>query len=164
MSTVLLPKKDRKQLHEINDLIKTLAQEVKTLKEDLKVSNLKVKNLEIENARLKRATNLTLFKLDALEQYGRRENLRIYGVPETNNNNDDGEDVVLRIAKFLQIDLQGMDIQRAHRLGKKTKNIERKPRPVIARFVSFKKRNEILFAKSKLKNSADFKTYLSLKI
>ena len=32
-----------------------------------------------------------------------------------------------------------MDIQRAHRLGKKTKNIERKPRPVIARFVSFKK-------------------------
>ena len=66
MSTVLLPKKDRKQLHEINDLIKTLVQEVKTLKEDLKVSNLKVKNLEIENARLKRATNLTLFKLDAL--------------------------------------------------------------------------------------------------
>ena len=149
-------KEDRKQLHEINDLIKTLVQEVKTLKEDLKVSNLKVKNLEIENARLKRATNLTLLKLDALQQYGRRENLRIYGVPETNNNNDDGEDVVLRIAKFLQIDLQGMDIQRAHRLGKKTKNIERKPRPVIARFASFKKRNEILFAKSKLKNSAEF--------
>ena len=49
-----------------------------------------------------------------------------------------------------------MDIQRAHRLGEKTKNIERKPRPVIARFVSFKKRNEILFSKSKLKNSAEF--------
>ena len=68
---------DRKQLHEINDLIKTLVQEVKTLKEDLKVSNLKVKNLEIENARLKIATNLTLLKLDTLEQYGRRKNLRI---------------------------------------------------------------------------------------
>ena len=49
-----------------------------------------------------------------------------------------------------------MDIQRAHRLGKKTKNLERKSRPVIARFVSFKKRNEILFAQSKLKNSAEF--------
>ena len=46
---------DRKQLHEVNDLIKTLVQEVKTLKEDLKVSNLKVKNLEIENARLKKS-------------------------------------------------------------------------------------------------------------
>ena len=149
---------DKKQLHEINDLIKTLVQEVKTLKEDLKVSNLKVKNLEIENARLKKATNLTLFKLDALDQYSPRENLRIYGVPETNNNNDDGEDVVLRIAKFLQIDLQGMYIyiQRAHRLGKKTNNKERKLRPVIARFVSFKKRNEILSAKCKLKNSAEF--------
>ena len=54
------------ELHQINNLIKTLVQEVKTLKEDLKVSNLKVKNLEIENARLKRATNLTLFKLNAL--------------------------------------------------------------------------------------------------
>ena len=86
---------DRKQLQEINDLIKSLVQEVKTLKEDLKVSNLNVKNLEIENARLKQATNLTLLKLDALEQYGRRENLRIYGVPEINNNNDDREDVVL---------------------------------------------------------------------
>ena len=49
-----------------------------------------------------------------------------------------------------------MDIQPAHRLGKKTNNIERKPRPVIAQFVSFKKKNEILFAKSKLKNSAEF--------
>ena len=86
-------------------MIKTLVQEVKTLKEDLKV-----KNLEIENARLKRATNLTLLKLNALEQYGRRENVRIYGVPETNNNNDDGKGVVLRTAKFLQIDLQGMNI------------------------------------------------------
>ena len=31
---------DRKQLYKINNLIKTLVQEVKTLKEDLKVSNL----------------------------------------------------------------------------------------------------------------------------
>ena len=87
---------DRKQLYEINDLIKTLVQEVKTLKEDLKVSNLKVKNLKIENVRVKKATNLTLFKLDALEQNGWRENLRVYGVPETNNNNDDGEDYELQ--------------------------------------------------------------------
>ena len=31
---------DRKQVYKINNLIKTLVQEVKTLKEDLKVSNL----------------------------------------------------------------------------------------------------------------------------
>ena len=120
------------------------------------LKGLKVKNLEIENVHFKKASNLTLFKLDVLEQYRQRENLRIYDIPETNNSNDDAEDVVLRIAKFLQIDLQGKDIQHAHRLGKKTKNIERKPRPVIAQFVSFKKRTEILFAKSKLKNNAEF--------
>ena len=45
MSTVLLLKKTENNCMKLNDLIKTLVQEVKTLKEDLKVSNLKVKNL-----------------------------------------------------------------------------------------------------------------------
>ena len=34
-----------------------------------------------------------------MEQYGRRENIRIHGVPESTRNRDDGEMVVLEIAK-----------------------------------------------------------------
>ena len=100
-------------------------------------SNSKVKHLEIENAQLKQTANLTLYKLDLLEQYGRRENLRIHYVPENKENIDDGEEVILKVAKCLDVNLQSSDIQRAHRLGKKRLNSE-KPRSIILRFVSYK--------------------------
>ena len=64
---------DRKQLYEINDIVKTLVEEIKMLKTQLESSSSKVKRLEIENAQLKQTANLTLYKLDSLEQYGRRE-------------------------------------------------------------------------------------------
>ena len=70
---------DRKQLHEINDLTKTLVQKVKTLKEDLKTSNLKVKNLEIENVRLKRETNLTLFKVTKISNFSMTTKICFFG-------------------------------------------------------------------------------------
>ena len=147
---------DRRYLHEINETVKMLVEEIKILKTELESSNCKIKRLETENWRLKQSTNRTLFKLDALDQYGRRENLRIHGVPETTNNFDDGEEVVKRIAETLNVNLQSYDVQRAHRLGKRISINGGKPRPIIARFVSYKKRNEILFAKAKLKNSETY--------
>ena len=106
-------------MYEINDTIKLLVEEVKSLKNEIERTNRKAKRLEIENERLKKSVNLSLFKIDALEQYGRRENLRIHGIPESKNNQDDGEEIVLKIAKSLNVDLQPCEIQRAHRLGKK---------------------------------------------
>ena len=43
-------KDDRKQLYEINDIVKTMVEEIKMLKTQLERSNSKVKRLEIENA------------------------------------------------------------------------------------------------------------------
>ena len=51
----------------------------------------------------------------ALEQYGRRETLRIYIVPESNSNIDNGEEIALHIAKKINVNLTDMEIQRAHR-------------------------------------------------
>ena len=138
-----------------------MAKEIKMLKTQLERSKSKVKRLEIENPQLKQTANLTLYKLDFLEQYGRRENLRIHHVPknkikkENKKAIDDGEEIILKVAKCLNVNLQSSDIQRPHRLCKKRLNSE-KPRSIIVRFVSYKKRNEILFAKSKQKNSQEF--------
>ena len=143
-------------MYEINDTIKLLVEEVKSLKNEIKRTNRKAKRLEIENERLKKSVNLSLFKIDALERYGRRENLRIHGISESKNNQDDGEEIVLKIAKSLNVDLQPCEIQRAHRLGKKTINNISKPRPIIVRFTFHKKRNKILFAKSHLKKIQEF--------
>ena len=89
---------DRKRLYEINNTVKLLV--VKSLKNEIERTNHKAKRLEIENERLKKSVNLSLFKIESLEQYGRRENLRIHGIPESKNNQEDGEEIVLKIRKI----------------------------------------------------------------
>ena len=86
-------------------------------------------------------TNLLVFQLDRQEQYI-RENIVIYGV-EDKENSDDGAKVLIKLADELEINLQINNIQRVHWLGQKRRNNEN-PRPIIARFVSYKKRNEFL--------------------
>ena len=46
--------------------------------------------------------------------------MRIHGIPESSNSvDDDGEKVILKMAKDLNIELKYSDIQRTHRLGRK---------------------------------------------
>jgi len=84
-------------------------------------------------------TNLIVFQLDRQEQFIKRENILIYGVEEDKENIDNGENVLFSVADKLDIDLQPSDIQRVHQLGQKRKNKENSC-PIIARFVSYKKR------------------------
>ena len=93
-------------------------------------------------------TNLVVFQLE--RQQPIRENILIHGVEE-NKDNDDGEKVLFKIADELEFDLEDNEIQRVHRLGQKRRNNEN-PRPIIARFVSYKKRNEFLTNKRELKH------------
>jgi len=58
---------------------------------------------------------------------------------------------LFKIADELEIDLEDNEIQRVHRIGQKRRSNEN-PRPIIARFVSFKQRNEFLTSKRELKN------------
>jgi len=59
--------------------------------------------------------------------------------------------VLVSIADELEIDLQPNYMQRVHRLGQKKRNKEN-PRPIIAKFVSYRKRNGFLTNKRNLKN------------
>ena len=118
---------------------------------------IKVVNLiKVVNERLKQSINLQTYEMDDLNQYGRRENIRIQNIPEDNlNADDDGERIVKNVANKFGIQLTDSDIQRAGRIGYK-KNGNAKPRPIIARFVSYKKRNQFLYEKAKLKKSETF--------
>jgi len=51
------------------------------------------------------------------------------------------------VANALDIELTEYEIQRVHRLGRKKKSAHTRPHPVIARFVSYQKRNEFMYAK-----------------
>lgn len=86
---------------------------------------------------------------DRLEQYTRRDNLRIFGIEE---DQEEDEDVlqakVLEVAADVGVKLEADDISIAHRLGKTGE----RSRPVIVRFCHRKKRNAVLKNKKELKN------------
>ena len=76
------------------------------LKNNFAIYEQKLTEAEVANERLKQELNLSLYKTDALEQYGRRENLGIYSVPESNNNIDDGKEMTPKIAKEMNVNLR----------------------------------------------------------
>lgn len=90
---------------------------------------------------------LTNFAIDALEQYTRRNNLRFFGLEELPSENVDN--IIIQLIKDkLNIDLNIIDIERAHRIGKKTAT---KTRPVIVKFASYRTRALVFHARKALK-------------
>ncbi|KAI5727284.1 hypothetical protein M8J77_000147 [Diaphorina citri] len=108
-----------------------------------KVKNLeeKVGNLEIENTILKN-------KLNDLEQYGKRSNLRVFGLNKVNINGQSVEEKVINLFKGkLNVNVEKNDIEACHYTNSKKKEC------VIVRFLSRKTRDEVFSNKKKLKNS-----------
>lgn len=87
-------------------------------------------------------------KVESLEQYSRKNNLRIFGVPKTEG--EDTESTVIKLIKDkLNISILPNDIDCCHRLKEK----EGQHPPIIVKFWRRVLRNKIFFAKSKLKGS-----------
>ena len=114
------------------------------MQKSLKKSDQKIEELKIENEKLKQTLNINTLEIDNLQQYSRRENIRIHGIPEPKGKKDDGEEVVMKLAEKLGINMESYDIKRAHRMGRK-RLPRAKQRPIIARFVKYRHRNEVFF-------------------
>lgn len=87
-------------------------------------------------------------KIDDQEQYQRRQCLRLFGVKE-----EEGEDtdaISMQIAEKIGVELNVADIDRSHRVGRRDTD---RPRPIIIKFVSYRKRGEIFRKKKNLKGS-----------
>ena len=92
------------------------------------------------------------YENDRLHQYSRRENVRIFGIPvDPSEPADVTEKKTLAILNETGADVRQSDISACHRLGKTTNG----SRPVIVRFVSRKKRTEILQKKKSLRSAAN---------
>ena len=106
---------DRQKLSKIYDTVENLARQVLNLQRSLKRSHQKIKELKSENEQLKQVVNINILEIDNLEQYSRRENIRIYGVPEPQGKNNDGDEVAVELAEKPSINIESYNIQRAHR-------------------------------------------------
>ena len=104
----------------------------------------RTRDQEIERQR----TQLTATRneLDSLEQYSRRNTLTISGLPETQRENTDA--LVIDLARAAGGNVTEADLDRSHRVGRFKRD---KPRQIIAKFVSFNKRQEVLEARTNLR-------------
>lgn len=87
-------------------------------------------------------------KIDDIEQYQRRQCLRIFGIKEEND--EDTDEIALKVAKDIGVDLSVTDIDRSHRVGRKN---EDRPRPIIVKFCSYRQRHKMYQNKKLLKGS-----------
>ena len=98
--------------------------------------------------KISRAIRSHDYRIDEQEQYSRRENLMIRGIPETEN--EVTNDKVVEVAELMRVRVAHEDISTSHRIGRPQPGRER---PLVARFVRRDKRTEILRNKKKLKDT-----------
>ena len=126
---------------------------VKKLEETLQINSAAIQRMENElkkkEEKIEELKQEMRKRSDDLEQYQRRNNLRIFGVPENKKENADA--VVMNVfTKQLGVMITEADIDRSHRVGIPK---EGKPRPLIVKFVSYRKRSEIFRCKRALKGT-----------
>ena len=93
-------------------------------------------------------------KMNTEEQYSRRNCLRLFGYPEKPNENTDS--IFIDVAKQnLKIDLTTDQIERSHRVGlkKEKPGKDDKPRGIIIKLKSYRKRDEIIKSRRNLKGT-----------
>ena len=123
---------------EVVELISsTLLTEIETLKTVITEKDSKIKELED--------------KIEGLEMYGRRNGVRIYGIPEKKG--EDTDEIVISLANNIGADIPKFALGRSHRVGPKNSD---KQRPIIAKFIGHNFKVNMLKNKSKLKDLENY--------
>ena len=108
--------------------------------------------LKVENAKLKSDIVTMKQSIDSNEQKSRNICLLLHGIPESDNDNTD--DLVVKVINDdVGVHITIDDIERTHRIGP-TKSISTrrtKPRAIIVRFASMRKRIDVYKNKKNLK-------------
>ena len=147
---------NRKLASEVTDLKSSFGFQEQQLN-SLKVSLSKVMKandaMEVELQALRKKVNDQKSEMDELyeshddlEQYPRKNSLEIHGVPE--NLYTSTEDVVIKLGEVLNVPIQSEDIDISHKLysGKN------KPKNIIVKFISHKKKTALYKKRIELKN------------
>ena len=133
----------------------------KKQEDEIKLFKVEAKELKSESTELAEKGVKEALKIDELEQYGRRQNLEIVGIPETDQ--EDTNKIVIEVAKLLNVEIAPEQISTSHRLKSKKKrnsddDTQPSSTPIIARFVNRDIRNR-LYSNRKLARDLDLKSF-----
>ena len=123
-----------------DDLLKKYQEQEATIKY-LKVENIALKS-QVDG--LKNEVNQQKVAVDSLEQYSRQECLEIRGIPSTPS--EDTSDIVVNLAKLVNINLDKKDISISHHLKAQQSSssdtrFPLRPPSIIVKFVHREDRN-----------------------
>jgi len=130
-----------KENKDLNTQVEHLTKSLTECKLELKTTATQVEALEDKD--------------DELEMYSRKHNLEIHGVPE--DNDDDLDKVVMKLANILGVEANEDDIDIVHRLPSRYKG----PRPIIVKFRSHKVKSQIYMARRNLRGITSFESSLN---
>ena len=121
-----------------------------------RLREVEAKNMQlgVENAELKQRVVNCEAEIEELQQYGRRNAVRITnGWPETDDENTD--ELVLKITnKFMGLDIKPDQISRSHRVGRYNPQGQT-PRAILVKFTSYRIRESVYKARKKLRRHKD---------
>ncbi len=132
----------------VNALNIAISETLKPLQADIKLLKSENKALRSELAEVKVKSNEN-------EQYSRRNNVRIFGLPE--NVHENCYDVVLDLCGELNIDISRNELDRVHRVGRVLNrsnsytNVADHPRPMIVKLIGHQSKLKLIKARKNLK-------------
>ena len=146
--------------HRLKEDIRNTVEETNTLRTSVKFLNDEVetnkRKLRDEEEKSRQELDHLRLQLLNYEVYSRRENLRFYGIPEIEG--EENTEAVLKafLEKELNVEnAQSIEFQRVHRVGKKDRNT-RKPRTIIARCLRFEDRENLFSCQRNIDSQLNF--------
>ena len=115
------------------------------LRENISHMETNLKESLMKNVLLEEKIHELNSKHDDLEQYTRKYNLEIDGIPEVHG--EDLEDVVIKLARSIDADVGPEDIDIVHRFKKG----KRQPNPIIVRFNNYYSKKGMYYGRRKLR-------------
>jgi exosome complex exonuclease DIS3/RRP44 len=127
----------RAETAEKDRVITTLEGNIHTLSNELESMRTEMSGVREEISRLHDQN-------DTQEQYSRRHSLRINGIPEATLKNKNTDDIILELARSIEVPLQKSDIDRSHPVGKDKKQL-------IVRFTNYAAKARLYAARKNLR-------------
>ena len=124
--------------------------EIEALKQLDEQNKLQLAELANENAQLQAEVSATKARAIKLDNYTRRENIRLLNVPESQEENC--KEILCGVMAAVKMEgANNTEFHAVHRIGKQRD--DGKPRPIIARFVNRERRNDLWYRRKELANS-----------
>ena len=115
--------------------VEKLETENQTLKKEVRFLKTSLEEVKEDNDAMAEDLATAINKIDDLEQYSRKHNLEFHGIPESSQENL--AEQIIKLGNVLNVPIRNNDIDICHRLSASKKS-NNKPRPIIARFKSYR--------------------------